>query len=160
MSRGTVLRAGKAFPGPKVQMLYEAQVASASEIVRGRGLSKGTADYELKLCATGATPIALGDIQTTYPGLDSNGSRNTDYATDGKPINALFYGPFIAEMCLDDGASITKGNRVKCEADTGKAQAWSASGPYIGIAMETRSASGADLEDFLIKFEPGTDLIV
>lgn len=71
--------------------VYEAQVGSATEEVRGLILIEGTAAYQLKLSDGSATPVAIGLKQKFAPGTVA-GKVDPDTILDGDPIRSASLG--------------------------------------------------------------------
>ncbi len=142
----SVLIAGTPTPYHDVEKLYE-KTSVDQEIVKGRVLSKGTADHQLKLYVASGIPVAIGDWNSAYPVIVS-GSPDSQYAEDGEPLSWIaIEDKLVVELTLDDGDTLTKEALVYAEAGTGKAID-AASAPAgavpIGRAVEAASASGAD----------------
>lgn len=135
-------------------VLYE-KTSSDSELVSGRIASKGTADSQAKLYTAGATPIGVFDKQLGKGGYSAvtlgQVTYNDNYAVNGGSVRILSHGPFVFHGCLDDGQSVTKGDRLQPESTTGKLQKQVA-GMCVAIALETSAPSGADDDDFLALF--------
>jgi len=142
----SVLIAGTPTPYHDVEKLYE-KTSVDQEVVKGRVLSKGTANNQLKLYVASAVPVAIGDWNSAAPPIVS-GSPDSQYAEDGEPFSwFVIEDGLVVELTLDDGDTIAKEALVYTEAATGKAID-AASAPAgaipIGRAVEDAAASGAD----------------
>lgn len=165
MANNTILISGKPnFYFDGMPEFYEAQVGSATEQIAGRIGSKGTAQSQAKLYASGEVPILVFDYQRQEGLNATSGFRDREYQKDGEKVDHLMptESPVVVKGVLKDGESVTFLQLIDPEADTGKAIAHVAGGFACALALEVAAPSGSDDTEFLMLFfgmlmDPGRD---
>jgi len=140
----SILRAGMGRPS-RQNSLYQ-KTSSTNEVVAGLIGQKGTADYDMKLYATGGIPACVFDYNISQPAYVS-GAWEDKYAVDNQSVPVIEPAElFIFEGLLDDGETSVKYKLAAAEAGTGKLIAKNSAEVACAIFMEGQAASGADLD--------------
>ena len=144
-----VVQAGVPIDYRKMDALYEKTTAD-NERVSGLIACKGTADTQLKIFTTGSVPLGVFTHQSV-PGLNASDVKDSNYARDGKPVQmATGLAPFVAKGILKSGETVAYGDRVDAEDATGKIiKHVGASVDLVGVALESKTATGDDTIEFL-----------
>jgi len=145
----TIVKGGFGYYDTNSDLEYE-KVSSDSELVAGRIASYGASTSYARLYKAGQRVIGVFDKQFTRGGYSGiSGAQITysdDYLPDGEHARILVYGPFKFYGCLKDGETVTKGDPLGVEADTGKVIAW-VSGPLVAVSLQDSSPSSADNDE-------------
>ena len=143
-----VIRAGTTRP-PRQHPVYE-KTTSDTELISGRVYMKGTADKQhKKYNALGREALGVFGRNLSHPAyVAASELFDSDYAYDGRDIEGYELSDiFIFRGTLLDGETIVKGKLVSCSVAAGhegKIIAKLETNTAIGVALESKVASGAD----------------